>query len=417
MNKKNILFLFISIIFSFLFYNFTQAIPAPSSEGITVATVYLHNAKIISNDERNYKISFDISNKVGAQPQIKYAVRLTASSSNKSILDEKVYDEILSMKENSTFNKIIDYTIPDALPIGTYRLWIESKNGSGLPLGIAFVGEIKITKNIPNTVEIINDSCFFITGTEKIPLSRGIVLDSQSPFIMKCKIRSSFSKNIILTPIFITRDRTAFGDIVANNTNDKNKENITIKKGENEITFTLPKVEKPQSYNLNLSLISTDEKTISNTVTFNYVLSGQSGIIQNVVFNKTFYKKGEKAKLQIFSTTQADVKTSTITALILNNDGIPCSATSSKEVSHFSVLSLSIPIIKECLNPKANIILSSADGSILDVKNFQVSTIISTSTPTIMTMVMEKIIPIIIIVIILASFFVFLILKKRSQIK
>jgi hypothetical protein len=381
-----------------------------SSEGIIIATVNISNAKIVSSEGRNYKLSFDISNRIGAQSQIRYSVRLTE---NDLTVDEKVYDESFSLAENASINKVIDYTITPSLPIGTYKLWIDSKNSSGLSLSIALVGEVKITENIPDTIEIVPESCNLIKDEslllgakrEPYPLNKSISIEPKSIFSVKCKVRSNLFTDITLTPSFTTRSHTSFGDIVM--AVGGTTESFTIKNGINNITFILPKALEPQNYNLSFSLISADKKTISNSISFNYSITGQTGTIQNVIFDKTYYKAGDTANLQIYSTqtslsTQAGINT--ITATILDEKG-NCSIPLIKEVSNFSVTDIYIPITKDCANPKADITLSS-NNTILDSKNYQVTTVLSTSTPmTISTKTTLTIIVIILIALLLAVLF------------
>ena len=296
--KKILISIFSVLVFSTLFFNTAFA---QTNGGVTVATVNISNAKIVSQEDRNFVISFDISNEVGIQPQIRYSVRLTKTSSTSQILfDERVYDETLSLGENTSINKIIEYSVPSSLSLGTYSLWINSKNSTGFPLGTAFLGEVKIAENVGNTVEIVPDSCQFFLGEGQFQLASGMTIGPDDIFTAKCKVKSNFSTDTTFKPNFVTRSYTLFGDIAS--TTGGSSENIIIKKGINEIVFKLPKALKPQNYNLTFDLVSSDSKVISNSIIFNYAISGQSGTIQNVVFDKTYYKAGDTANLQIFST-------------------------------------------------------------------------------------------------------------------
>jgi hypothetical protein len=348
-------------------------IASAQANGTVVATVNVSNAKIITQKDRDFVISFDISNMIGAQPKVKYSVRLTKPSTTTELtVDEKVYDEVLSLSENSSINKTIDYKIPASISAGKYRLWVDSKNSSGLPLGVAFVGEVGVVENVENTIEIIPNSCFFFSSSGKSALKQGNIINPSDTLTAKCKVKSTFPTDVILTPNFITRNHTAFGDIAS--TTGGSSENLVIKKGINDVTFALPVALKPQDYNLTFNLVSNG--VTSNSITFDYTLSGQSGTIKNVVFDKTYYKAGETAYLQIFST---QTSTSTVSVLVLDGNGVPCTATTSQEISNFSVLVLPILITKDCLNPKADIFLSSG-GKVLDSNNFRIMTVVSTTT-------------------------------------
>jgi hypothetical protein len=381
--RKLFILLFSVFLFTALFSNLALAQTATSpSQGTVVATVNVSNAKIVSNEGRNYKLSFDISNRIGAQPQIKYSVRLTKDN---LIVDEKVYDESLSLGENMSITKAVDYSIPASIPTGSYKLWLDSKNNNGLPLGVAYFGEIKIVENISDTILLVPDSCNFVdeTYTKLYPLDSGPIIESTDTLSVECKVESSFSNNILLFPEFITRSNSLFGDIVATTggaivtTKGDSKEGILINKGNNILAVTLPKASKSGSYHLSFSLVSSDKKTTSNIIPIDYVVAGITGTIQNVVFDKTYYKVGETANLQIYSTQS---EAGSITATILDEKG-DCSASSTKQVPTFSIINLSVPITKDCTNPKANIVLSS-NGNVLDSQNIQVETVLSTTTST-----------------------------------
>lgn len=376
MNFTKKIFISLLSIFTLAIFSYGVAFAqtASSSAGIVVATVNIYNAKIVTQNDRDFTISFGISNKVGVQPEVKYAVQLTQTLAKKETqVDEKVYDETLSLGENTTVSKTINYTIPSSLSAGAYNIWISSQNGNGLPLGVAFAGEVKITDSATNTVQIIPGSCYISISTSttaaQIPIGQGIALNPSDILVAKCKVVSTLATDTVFTPSLITRSPTSFGDIVP--TALGSAENIIIKNGTNNISIVLPKVSKPQSYNLTFSLVSPDAQTTSNAISFNYLISGQSGTIQNVVFDKTFYKAGDTANLKIFS-TQTGTNTK-ITALVVDSSGTSCSSETSKDVSNFSIIDLEIPITKDCMNPKATVSLSS-NGNILDSKDFQVMT-------------------------------------------
>ena len=89
-------------------------------EVITVATVNIYDAKIISQEGNRIKIGFDLDNREGVQPGIKYSVELIRTESEgddetQTVVDEKVYDEKVSLGENETVHREIEYTAPSYL--------------------------------------------------------------------------------------------------------------------------------------------------------------------------------------------------------------------------------------------------------------------------------------------------------------
>ena len=360
--KKYLISLISIFFFASVFYNPVLA----QTGGITVATVNVYNAKIVSQDDRNFTLSFDISNKTGVQPEIMYGVRLTKISSTTDItVDEKVYDDTFSLGENSSTTKTISYNVPDSISAGIYKLWIDSKNSSGLPLGIAFIGDVKIASSTKNTVEIVPGSCYVMVDGNRFDLNRIFISPSDSP-VLKCEVVSTFPLEITVNKNIVTRSSSSFGDVVS--AVGTSTGGLVLKNGINYLDLSLPHTIKPQVYNLSFNLLFSNE--VSNTISFNYTLIGESGVIKNVVFDKSSYKIGDTAHLQIFSNQTG---TSTVSVLIINDSNLACSATSSQSVLSSSVFNLSIPITKECLRPKANISIFTEKGNILYSDNFQLA--------------------------------------------
>jgi hypothetical protein len=364
---------------------------ASVSGGVLVATVNIDNAKIVSQDDRNFSISFDISNRIGAQPQIKYAVQLTkVSSTGQDVIDEKVYDEVLSLGENTTVNKTINYTVPSSIPAGTYELSLESKNESGLILAYISLGTVNISENKTQTVEIVPGSCQLTVqggSTTTDYISNGpLPITVDQKIIANCIISSSFSGEISLLPNFVTMEHTVFGSIVS--TSGGSVESINIKNGTSRISVELPQTLKPEDYDVEFSLISSDKSVVSNKVYFDYILVGDSGVIENAVFNKTFYKAGDIANIQLSLVTNIasisnvqpiltnNLASTSIYISITSDSGRICGSTTSMELTNFP--NVQVPIINDCSNPQANIVLSMIDATgkeiVLDQKNFQINT-------------------------------------------
>ena len=122
--------IFISLLSVFVlgvFFAQTTIAQTPSlSDSSTIAYIHMYEIGIVSQQDRNFVISFNLASIVGAQPQIKYGITVTkASSSDQMIYDEKVYDEVLSLAERESINKTISYVLPASLPADTYRFVIE----------------------------------------------------------------------------------------------------------------------------------------------------------------------------------------------------------------------------------------------------------------------------------------------------
>ncbi|MFA5651763.1 MAG: hypothetical protein WC933_00135 [Candidatus Paceibacterota bacterium] len=353
----------------------------------TVATVNIYNSKIVSSNDRNYKISFDLSNDSGVQSQIRYSVQLTktVSSSSDVVVDEKIYDPIFSIDEKTTIPQSVVYSIPSSLGKGDYKLWVYSKNNNGLILAAAYVGEIKLTTDLPNTVEIIPESCYVTiknnANSSKYYLGDLASIVSKDSLVMNCSVSNRYTSDVSLVPLFETRVRSMYGETVSQI--EGTQGTITIKKGKNNIEVALPKALVPQTYVNVFSLVSDDKKISTNNIITTYSLEGESGSIMNAVFDKTSYKKGEIANVKIFSMLELSGSTSTastasISVSVTNQENRLCSEVIKKDASTAPVVEIPVPVIEDCVNPKANIILSSTNTNgenlALDTQSFDVTT-------------------------------------------
>lgn len=385
------------------------------TESVLVATVNIGNAKIVSQNDRDFVISFDISNRVGAQPQIRYAVQLTTfSSTSENLADSKVYNETISIGENSTVSRQISYAVPKSLPAGNYHLWVISKNESGLPLANVPLGEISIKGAATNTVQILSDSCKMSVSTSTTP-----VAENSLAFNVSCRVASSFPNEINLIPNFISRKTSAFGDIVSTVGGSKNP--IAVKFGTGTISVELPKGLTPQRYYIDFSLVAPDGSMQTNTVGFSYILPGMSGMLENVTLDKTSYKAGDTANVQLLVRT--DFSSTTVVVSISDGSGKSCSDTISDTIKKSSdkFFTVSVPIAKDCNNPTASVILSAVDvgGNMitLDQRNFQITTPqkdISTQT-SMQTSTQTSIQTIVIISIAVLLFIVIILLVKKRN--
>jgi hypothetical protein len=209
-----------------------------------------------------------------------------------------------------------------------------------------------------------------------------------------CEVLNTFTSKVGLVPVFETHFRTMFGNVVdqiggATST-------IAVQTGTSSISFELPKATQPQAYSVSTSLINDDKSVISNSVVFHYVLRGASGTIQNTVFDKSYYAKGDVAHLQIFTSPSADmfpdsrlgygtnIVNQTLGISIADKLGISCASTQSQVLNtNDNVINTSILITKDCTDPTAKIAFSggsstaSSSTRLLDSKEFQA---ISTTT-------------------------------------
>ncbi len=113
--KKNIMY---RIGFIWFYFFFCSRFSPELSFGcrLIVATVNIYNAQIISQSDRTFSLSFDLSNDTGVQSQVAVFRRLTkATATGDLTVDEQVYPNIFSIDQNTTINQSVTYTAPASL--------------------------------------------------------------------------------------------------------------------------------------------------------------------------------------------------------------------------------------------------------------------------------------------------------------
>ena len=361
-------------------------IPATPPRGIVVANINLHNAVMVSQTSKEIRIAFDLVND-GDIPQadIHYGVELIKKTDKgQGRVDTFVSEEVLILAAKHAVHKEFTYPIPLFLS-GEYELWVKSKMASGLPLGVGLVGKVTLVGK-EKYVEIVdNQNCFLkVQGdTKKYNRAQGVDVKKDETLSFLCSIKNNFDREISVVPSFETHDRTLYGPIV--NTVISLTPLTILAPGETkQVTFIIPKEDKPQSYDINLGLVEKDKnKLISNKVIIHYVLSGASATIQNAALNKVSYKKDENIIANLFWTPSADqfpharlgegtqIKDVIIKVNIVDDEGVACTEPITKTVSPTEkITSISAVATRECVSPKTTLSLLDEKGTLYDTKTF-----------------------------------------------
>lgn len=387
---KYFLFSFIAISFLFssqVFAEKTSLLPSKNEETKTrvesnidtVATINIKNAQILSAKYSDFILSFDITNREGVQNDLKYGVKLIGeNNTGQFIVDEQVYPEILKIEENVSIHKEIKYTAPSNIG-GKYTIYITAKNTTGFPFGSIPAGEVNIEPSTTGVI-IIPESCFISVQNEisnkKYSLSEGVDISKLENIVLNCEVLNSSVKEISITPSYETKYRSAYGEVVA--TEGGTIEPISFKPSENKkVSVVLPKAKIAQSYSVKFSLLS--ESSASNSIIIQYVLSGESGTIQNLSLDRNYYKKGDTAIISFLSSGRADVfpgnrsgmdsyPSNNIEIDILNNKGQKC-INQIKQEAVSGKTDLPSSVIINCNNPTINLVLKDNLGNILDKKS------------------------------------------------
>lgn len=225
---------------------------ASAGEARVIATINIYNSKIVSQDGNKLKIGFEIFNRENVQPDVRYGILLQDEKG--AIVDEQVYSEALVLNAGQTIKKEIEYDAPGYLN-GKYKLWIESKNSEGLPFANIPVGEVSL-QSTGQFLKIDDNSCNFkISGEsedKKYSLIQGVDVARDENLVVFCQVRNDLSQDIVFQSFVKTYYRSQFGDVVSEGKGDQE----SLKKGESKnIEIKIPKPDKPQAYDLEISLL------------------------------------------------------------------------------------------------------------------------------------------------------------------
>lgn len=351
-------------------------------ESVLVATVSIEDARIISQKGNTFGIAFSLTNKEILQTGVKYGIQLVPDGA-KYIADEKVYNESLTLYENSSLKKEITYTAPSTFG-GSYLLFLVSNNESGLPLGVVLLGKVKLTASIKG-LNILNNSCYLQVEDEKgsphYTLTQNVDINNNEALKITCTAINESNTTVSLTPFFETRYFNTYGKVAPQAGGDYTA--ITFTKGEGKtFSLSLPKGTSSDFYNLKLGLM--DSTLSSNNISLNYIINGVNALIQKVSLDKDYYSRGEKGEMNILwsvlpssfkrggsaSGSSASVM---LEATIKNEKGIKCTSVVRQELTRDPEnpeTLIPFNIRGNCLNPKVSATLTDKKGNVLDQKEF-----------------------------------------------
>lgn len=421
---KNILkFVFIASMFLFVSgYSFiANAVVDNNINSPILSSVGIHNIKVLSQDGNNVNLSFEISNKEKIQTGVKYSVKLVKESEKgQFVVDEKVYDESLTLSENSFIQKEITYNAPSGLD-GEYSLLIVSRSESGYVFSVSYGGKIEL-KRTKEGVYIMNETCNITVNSDKFKrsysLTDGVDINQEENLVLNCKVINTLATEASLTPKFETHFRTIYGEKVPHI--DVTNEKITLSpKEEKSVSITLPKAKSPQAYDVKTSLSYNGGE--SNSVVAHYVIQGVSATIQNASLDKDFYMKGETANILFSWFPSADnfpnsrlgkateVAEIFVKGRITNNTGLKCVDDIYEPLSqdHNTMKNnISLPVKRDCVNPNLSFSLLDKDGNVLDERTFSVETASKEAPQNTNTKMIIIIIAILVVIVLLVIFFI-----------
>ena len=348
----------------------------------TVADVSIDNA-VIENREQNSKISiaFDIiNNEDKAQPGVTYiikAYKVNAKGEDRQFADIATFGDTFSLNNKQIVHKTFKY-YPPASFNGDYDLDIVVANQSGTILASKTIPFVEIKTNEGATID--PHSCYLTIGDgdKKYSLDQGVDLKQEEKLFLHCdRIKNNLKQEIVFTPAFDTHYHSAFGKKALPITQIGKEQTITPNE-ERVLTVEIPIQYQPQAYTTLVSLQDGNFITISNTIPVHYVIIGESATINSLTIDKTVYKKGDKAHLEIIVSSSAhnfqgrrikdapQDKEREIIIDIADNQNQSCAREFKQKLDNTkSTYFFDIEMDKECVSPIASIEIRTTDGQIL----------------------------------------------------
>jgi hypothetical protein len=356
-----------------------------ASTVVVLATVNIQKANIVSQNGNDFNISFVLTNETGVQSGVNYGVSLVGiGPKNQFVFDEKIYGESLTLGEKSNITKEIIYEAPKILS-GTYNLYLTVKNASGFTFGRVPIKGI-ILKSSESGLLISPQSCStqIVNGKNgtRYDLLQRVDITKDETLRLTCDAVNGTDKDLSVTPSFETFIGSTYGKVATQI--GGSTEAITFKSKEQKtFSVNLPTVSFPQNYTVKVKLVGSD--IVSNTVSPSYFLSGPNATIRNLSLDKDYYKKGDNATLSLLYNSIENNSQSKlfVKATILNSKGKECISPINQPLiqnTQSPVVEIPALIENDCLNPNVSVTILDDKGTVLDQKDFNVTSIsLSTS--------------------------------------
>lgn len=406
---------------------FAQTTTQPTPMAEVFATVNIYNATTTSQTGNTFTIDFDISNREGVQPGVRYGVSLVKMSGGAitTVADEHVYDETLTLGAGEMVHKTITYTAPASLS-GEYTLMLGSKSSSGVPFATKLLGKVTL-QGKKETVSIDPVSCFVtVSGEQNVKhmLDTLVSIGSVDAVSLHCTATNSTKESVTLAPSIVQRLRSTYGDIVPSSAAIESI--VVAPQAKFDFTISIPKVTEAQKYYVVVSLHDATRET--NAVTFRYALRGAGASIRTLLLDKDMYAKGDTAMISFIWSSLVDtvakgeyavsapLASLVATFSITDGNGVSCGApvtiplTSSERLTKAS-----FPITTDCRNPKVQATLADVTAGTLDAQSFSVTSRGATPSFFANLLAFMKNIYVIIGSIVLALLFSIVLYKRRAS--
>ena len=368
----------------------------PSNVSANSGIIDVSGGTLISQNNNSFKVKFHIKNEQSyAQAGIKYFVNLNNFDNAvpqkiffEYPINRETYQDSISIGANSELEKEITYEAPSYLQ-GKFHLSVAFFQAeSGYYLDRIDIGDFNLVKSA-DFVEIDPGTCYLKVESDKKddkvfgPLN-GVDVSKEEALTAHCKINNYFNQAMTVSPQFTNYYRGDYvGKVVPQE--EKSFEQIALNPGETkEVTLAVPRALQPQAYDASLTLMDENGKKVSNSISFHYVLSGQSATIHDIQPDKQGYGKGDVANVSVVWGGAADgfqdsrlggtpADGLTLEIAVKNSQGESCldrNGTTALDVAGNSNAQVPLKITKECAHPIFSATIRDKKGEVLDTKEF-----------------------------------------------
>lgn len=327
---------------------------------VPVAQVNILGAKVEQQVGNVLNISFTLSNGAGMQTGVQYSIRLLSKANSRVIVDEAVYEEKLTLAQNSTIRKSVAYNAPATL-WGTYTLQVVSSNSAGFPFGFSTIGDVTLTAS-QKGVTIAPESCTLASSDGKTyKNTESPVLAGNQTLRLSCVATNTAPGSMTVTPKFVTYNKTLYGSTVEHAGGSSAP--ITFAANEKKtVSLDLPKAIAPGAYKLAVTL-GTDAQQ-SNKVIVGYGIEGAAASILNISTDKDYYARKDTAQVMVLWNNTGTAATSLRVRVGTEGIGFACGErTIDAPKSGTQIVPVSIS--RSCFNPQISVTVKDEKGTVI----------------------------------------------------
>lgn len=359
----------------------SSAAPVSPPPAELYATVGINNAVLKAQNGNTFTISFDLANREGVQPDVRYAVVLTQ---NGKVVDLHPYDDKITLGTNDSVSRTISYTAP-ATFAGTYSLALSVRNGSGTPFASAAIKNVTLKSSSGLAVD--PGRCYITSAGDEhhFAVADYNIFSPNAALTLHCTVKNDSAAEATLSPALTERIRSFYGDLVV----DSGTRGVSVSvpaHTSQEFTVAIPPKEEPQSYYATMNL--RDPKGVStNGVFFKYVIRGVGASIRSLLLDKSSYARGDTAIISFMwsplvdsvqqgaASTSMPVASTAAVFSITDQNGRACADPVNYQLKPTDVLvHVNAPITADCASPHVTASIQNVQAGTLDSQSFSAPT-------------------------------------------